>query len=169
MYTATNPESLKQPQSKASWIIRCGKTRITQFSHTPCTHHAHTRHATAIQKLPSRVQSAEAISYTVLHSWTTCYLIKTNSDHHCRLTVTIDRVAERLARGQGVYYCSRAFSSRYHNSVTAILVYKLYSMLLTVCVISIENTTGKCLYSCFNLCSNGILSDSRSIISISLI
>ena len=36
----------------------------------------------------------------------------------------------------------------------------------------LKKTTGKRLYSCFNLCSNGILSDSthiRSIISISLI
>ena len=41
-------------------------------------------------------------------------------------------------------------------------------MLLAVYTISIKKSTGKRLYSCFNLCSNGILSDSthiRSIIS----
>ena len=62
---------------------------------------------------------------------------------------------------------------------TAILVYNLYGMLLAIYAISIKKKTQvsvyicfNIFYRCFNLCSNGILSDSthiRSIISISLV
>ena len=69
---------------------------------------------------------------------------------------------------------SATIQSDFHHVITirnAILVYNLYSMSLAVYVILIKKLTGKRLYSCFNLSSNGILSDSvhiRSIISISL-
>ena len=49
---------------------------------------------------------------------------------------------------------------------------QLVQYVIVVYAILIKKPTGKHLYSCFNLCSNGILSDSthiRSIISISLI
>ena len=42
-------------------------------------------------------------------------------------------------------------------------MYNLYSILLAVYAISIKNPTGKHLHSFFNLCSDGISSDSTHI------
>ena len=72
---------------------------------------------------------------------------------------------------------NRTFSSRDHNSVYVLEVNRhlgvqLAQYVITVYAISIKKPIGRRLYSCFNLCINGILSDSthiRSIISISLI
>ena len=65
-YPTTNPESLNSHKQGF------GKHQL--WENTASTHQAHTRHATATQKLSSRVQSGEAIGYMELHSWTICCL-----------------------------------------------------------------------------------------------
>ena len=75
--------------------------------------------------------------------------------------VKIDLVKIDLVKGSHSLF-NRAFSSHdtilYRNEV-AILEYNLCSMSLAVYAISIiKKNTGKHLYSCFNLCSSGILS-----------